>query len=98
MRITPPRMQTGLIDDVERGDQQRSKFALFLFSRMTHSSRNFVICRNKKRKRKKVRDGAGSTRPASMNDPVDVGERDGHRLVAHGAGDVALVGWLGSLF
>ena len=46
----------------------------------------------------KVRDGAGSTRPASMNDPVDVGERDGRRLVAHGAGDVALVGWLGSLF
>ena len=36
--------------------------------------------------------------PASMNEPVDVGERDGRRLVAHGAGDVALVGWLGSLF
>ena len=51
-----------------------------------------------KKKGRKVRDGAGSTRPASMNDPVDVGERDGRRLVAHGAGDVALVGWLGSLF
>ena len=51
-----------------------------------------------KKKGRKVRDGAGSTRPASMNDPVDVGERDGRRLVAHGSGDVALVSRLGSLF
>ena len=34
---------------------QSSRF--FLFSRMTHSSRNFVICRNKKGL--KVRDGGG---------------------------------------
>ena len=33
-----------------------------------------------------------------MNEPVDVGERDGRRLVAHGSGDVALVSRLGSLF
>ena len=56
-----------------------------------------------RRERQKREEGPGRRRgvpvlPASMNEPVDVGERDGRRLVAHGAGDVALVGWLGSLF
>ena len=59
-----------------------SPFSLFLQG--TSSGTESVVCRNKK--------------GASMNEPVDVGERDGRRLVAHGAGDVALVGWLGGLF
>ena len=70
--------------EVMKLEKNRRRKSIFLVLQGTSSGTESVLCRNKKR--------------GSMNEPVDVGERDGRRLVAHGSGDVALVGRLGSLF
>ena len=70
--------------EVMKLEKNRRRKSIFFVLQGTSSGTESVLCRNKK--------------GGLMNEPVDVGERDGRRLVAHGSGDVALVSRLGSLF